>query len=167
MVDGSVGLLNDSMIYIMAAMAVLLLIVYIIAVVLLVKLSNMKKRYREMMAGSTAESLENMLLEHIAKVERVTAQNADIEAEHKRIHDILENVVQRVGVVRFSAFEDVGGDLSYAVALLDRTNTGIILSSIFSRNSSTTYMKPVNKGHSAYKLSVEEQEALDKAISQY
>ncbi|TCS81860.1 DUF4446 family protein [Pectinatus cerevisiiphilus] len=165
MTNGSIGTLNDAIIYVIAAMAVLILIAYIIAVVLMVKLGNMKSRYKEMMRGSNTENLEQMLLEHMHKVKDITEQNAEIKEENKQIRDILQNVVQKVGVVRFSAFDDVGGDLSYAVALLDRTNTGIILSGIFSRNSSITYMKPVDQGHSVYKLSAEENEALEKAIA--
>ncbi|MDQ0203335.1 DUF4446 family protein [Pectinatus haikarae] len=166
MTNGSIGMMNETVLYIIAAMAVLLLIAYIITVILMVKLGNMKKRYKEMMQGVDSKDLENMLLEHISKVEKVMQQNTEIEMENKKIRDILQNVIQKVGVVRFAAFEDVGGDLSYAVALLDRKNSGIILSGIFSRNSSTTYMKPVDKGHSSYKLSDEENEALNKAISQ-
>ena len=119
-----------------------------------------------MMSGTNADNVEKMLLEHITKVEKVMQQNANINAENKRIQELLEGAIQRVGIVRFAAFEDVGGDLSYAVALLDRKNTGVILSSIFSRNSSTTYMKPIDKGHSSYKLSDEEQDALNKAMMQ-
>lgn len=164
MINGSAGTLNAVMPYAIVAMAVLLLLTYIIMIVLLVKLGNMKKRYKVMMRGTDSKNLEDMLLAHIDKVERAVQQNAQIEIENKKIQDILKNVIQKVGVVRFSAFEDVGGDFSYAVALLDRTDTGIILSSIFSRNSSTTYLKPIKQGKSAYKLSTEENEALKKAI---
>ncbi|WP_196593504.1 DUF4446 family protein [Pectinatus sottacetonis] len=160
MVESSSGI-----IYIIIAMIILLLFVYIIAIISLVKLNNMKKRYKLMMTGSNAKSLENMLLEHISKVDKVMDQNADIIDDNKQIHNILQNVIQRVGIVRFAAFEDVGGDLSYAVALLDRNNTGLVLSSIFSRNNSTTYMKPIDKGTSSYKLSSEEREALNRAMA--
>lgn len=166
MINGSIGPLSGSSIYIIAVMAALILILYVVTIVLMVKLSNMKKRYKIMMSGTNADNVEHMLLEHITKVEKVMQQNASINAENKRIQELLEGAIQRVGIVRFAAFEDVGGDLSYAVALLDRKNTGVILSSIFSRNSSTTYMKPIDKGHSSYKLSDEEQDALNKAMMQ-
>ena len=117
-----------------------------------------------MMTGSNSVDLEKMLMEHIDKVEKVMEENAEIEADNRHIHNVLKTVIQKVGIVRFSAFKDVGGDLSYAVALLDETNTGIILSSIFSRSSSNTYLKPIDRGNSTYKLSDEEQEALNKAM---
>ena len=162
---GMNGFSNLEITYAVIGMAVLLLLVYVVAIILLVKLSNMKKKYKKMMTGIESADLEKMLLEHIAKVKQIESQNRDIEIDNKAIHAILQTTIQRVGIVRFAAFEDVGGDLSYAVALLDQTNTGIILSSIFSRSSSTTYMKPIDKGNSSYKLSQEEQEALNKAMA--
>jgi len=165
MMIGMNGFSNLEITYAVIGMAVLLLLVYVVAIILLVKLSNMKKKYKKMMTGIESADLEKMLLEHIAKVKQIESQNRDIEIDNKAIHAILQTTIQRVGIVRFAAFEDVGGDLSYAVALLDQTNTGIILSSIFSRSSSTTYMKPIDKGNSSYKLSQEEQEALNKAMA--
>lgn len=165
MMIGMNGFSNLEITYAVIGMAVLLLLVYVVAIILLVKLSNMKKKYKKMMTGMESADLEKMLLEHIAKVKQIESQNRDIEIDNKAIHAILQTTIQRVGIVRFAAFEDVGGDLSYAVALLDQTNTGIILSSIFSRSSSTTYMKPIDKGNSSYKLSQEEQEALNKAMA--
>lgn len=162
---GMNGFSNLEITYAVIGMAVLLLLVYVVAIILLVKLSNMKKKYKKMMTGMESADLEKMLLEHIAKVKQIESQNRDIEIDNKAIHAILQTTIQRVGIIRFAAFEDVGGDLSYAVALLDQTNTGIILSSIFSRSSSTTYMKPIDKGNSSYKLSQEEQEALNKAMA--
>ncbi|MBB5336918.1 DUF4446 family protein [Pectinatus brassicae] len=165
MMIGMNGFSNLEITYAVIGMAVLLLLVYVVAIILLVKLSNMKKKYKKMMTGIESADLEKMLLEHIAKVKQIESQNRDIEIDNEAIHAILQTTIQRVGIVRFAAFEDVGGDLSYAVALLDQTNTGIILSSIFSRSSSTTYMKPIDKGNSSYKLSQEEQEALNKAMA--
>ncbi|WP_196598108.1 DUF4446 family protein [Pectinatus frisingensis] len=158
------GLNNEMLLYIIIAMAVLILLAYVIAVVLVVRINNMKKTYKQMMTGSNSVDLEKMLMEHIDKVEKVMEENAEIETDNRHIHNVLKTVIQKVGIVRFSAFKDVGGDLSYAVALLDETNTGIILSSIFSRSSSNTYLKPIDRGNSTYKLSDEEQEALNKAM---
>ena len=74
--------------------------------------------------------------------------------------------VQKVGVVRFRAFEDTGSDLSFAVALLDSEDNGVVLSSLFGRTESRVYAKPVEHGASSYLLSTEENEALSKAKKQ-
>ena len=81
MINGSIGPLSGSGIYIIAVMAALILILYVVTIVLMVKLSNMKKRYKIMMSGTNADNVEHMLLEHITKVEKVMQQNASINAE--------------------------------------------------------------------------------------
>ena len=71
----------------------------------------------------------------------------------------------RVASVRFRAFEDMGGDLSYAVALLDANNDGVIFSSIFAREDSRSYIKPIKNGSSDYPLSDEEKDVLKEAMA--
>lgn len=77
----------------------------------------------------------------------------------------LEGSLQRVGLVRFDAFPDVGGQQSFAVALLDDRGDGILLSSLFGREQSWTYAKPVRGGSSPYPLSPEEREAIARALA--
>ena len=89
---------------------------------------------------------------------------AAIKRENERLDGLLQLAITRVGVVRFRAFDDMGSDLSYAVALLDSYNDGVILTSIFGREDSRSYVKPVEKGQSTYQLMPEEQQALDEAM---
>ena len=77
---------------------------------------------------------------------------------------LLQTALTRVGVVRFAAFEDMGSDLSYAVAMLDSHNNGVVLSSIFGREDSRSYVKPIQDGQSSYTLTDEEQQALKEAM---
>ena len=78
------------------------------------------------------------------------------------LRDQLMDCVQKVGVVRFNAFDDTGSDLSYSVALLDERKDGVVFSSIFGRDENRCYAKPVKNGKSDYPLSKEELEALSK-----
>ena len=71
--------------------------------------------------------------------------------------------VQKVGIVRYNAFDDVGSDLCFSVALLDNNDDGIVISGLYARDSSTTYAKPIARGKSKYALSAEEIKALDIA----
>ena len=86
----------------------------------------------------------------------------------KRVDD-LEVVaalsVQHVGLVRFDAFEDMGGHLSFAAAMLDGEGDGIVLSSINGRQETRIYAKPIERGASRYHLSDEEQEAVRRALA--
>ena len=70
----------------------------------------------------------------------------------------MKKCVQKVSIIRYKAFEDVGSDLSFSIALLDENNDGIILTGIYGRNESTTYAKPIDKGISRYDLSEEEKQ---------
>ena len=84
----------------------------------------------------------------------------------KDLNGNMEKCVQKVGVVRYNPFDEVGGNLSYAVAILDSKNNGVVLNGIHSRTGSFTYAKPIELGVSEYTLSDEEQEALTKALEE-
>ena len=73
--------------------------------------------------------------------------------------------IQKVGIVRYSAFKDTGSDLSFAVAMLDEKNNGIVFNGIYSREMSNIYAKPIKNGKSEYTLSEEEVEAINRAVS--
>ena len=83
----------------------------------------------------------------------------------KNLDDDLTKCIQKVGIVRYSAFKDTGSDLSFAVALLDEKNSGVVFNGIYSREMSNIYAKPVENGNSSYTLSEEESEAIRKAIN--
>ena len=138
----------------------------VIAVILLALLINlyMKELYRKMMTGAEGANLERMLIGHLNEIQEVSEENAAIKRENERLDSLLQLAITRVGVVRFRAFDDMGSDLSYAVALLDSYNDGVILTSIFGREDSRSYVKPVEKGQSTYQLMPEEQQALDEAM---
>ena len=71
----------------------------------------------------------------------------------------------RYGIVKYDAFDDVGGKLSFALAMLDRSNTGFILNAIHSRDNCFLYIKEIVKGESYIMLSDEEIRALQQAVS--
>ena len=77
----------------------------------------------------------------------------------------MSQALTRVAIVRFRAFEDMGSDLSYAVAMLDSHNNGVVLSSIFAREDSRSYAKPIVNGTSTYAMTKEEEDALQQAMS--
>ena len=144
----------------------LILVLLILVVYTMVRLSSMRARYREMMRGTQADDLEGMLVAHIHEVEQIAATNARILEENELIRQFIRKSVVRVASVRFRAFEDMGGDLSYAVALLDANNDGVIFSSIFAREDSRSYIKPIKDGSSEYPLTDEEKGVLREAMAQ-
>lgn len=156
----------DNMPFIVIGMTIGWLILLGLVVNQAMKLNYMKKRYRKMMAGVDGANLERMLMGHIDEVRKVVSENQRIDEENKRMNELLQNAITRVGVVRFRAFDDMGSDLSYAVALLDSHNNGVILSSIFGREDSRSYVKPIQAGQSTYTMTEEEEQALHDAMKQ-
>ena len=143
----------------------LILVLLILVVYTMVRLSTMNARYRAMMRGSNSEDLEGMLIQHIHEVEKVSATNTRILEENELIRQFIRKSLVRTAMVRFRAFEDMGGDLSYAVAMLDANNDGVIFSSIFARADSRSYIKPIKGGSSEYPLTEEEKGVLKEAMA--
>lgn len=155
----------DNAPFIMVIMAVVMVIMLCVLIKQAWTLSYMKKRYRKMMNGVDGDNLERLLMGHIDEVRHVIDENKRLDSENRRIDDLLKMAVTRVGMVRFRAFEDMGSDLSYAVALLDAHNNGVVLSSIFGREDSRSYAKPIEDGKSSYPMTQEEEQALREAMS--
>lgn len=88
-----------------------------------------------------------------------------LDRETGELYDVLRRAVSRVGLVRFDAFEDMGGHLSFCAAMLDADGNGVVLTAINGRTETRTYAKPVEGGSSRYHLSEEEQEAIRRAVS--
>lgn len=155
----------NNLIFIVAGLGMLVIIMYVVILNLYLDLRRMKKRYKKMMTGVESGNLERMLIGHIDEVHRVVEKNTELEVENQKMGNLLQQALTRVGMVRYRAFEDMGGDLSYAVAMLDGHNNGVVLSSVFGREGSQAYAKPIENGSSTYKLTEEEQQALREAMA--
>ena len=99
------------------------------------------------------------------EAEDLVRQLADVTKRVEDLELVARVSVQHVGLVRFDAFEDMGGHLSFAAALLDADGDGFILTSINGRQETRIYAKPIERGASRYHLSNEEQEAIRRAIA--
>jgi len=115
------------------------------------------------MNGLSDRNMEELLETCLGSVNSVSAKNRDIELKMNEIERTILQCVQKVGIVRFNAFDNVGSDLSFSIALLDNNDSGVVLSGIYARDSSSTYAKPVSYGKSKYSLSAEEIQAIDIA----
>lgn len=145
---------------------VLIIVLLIGFIVLLISNMKLKEKYNKFMKKlGNGKDLEEDLSNFMYKVDRVEKQNAEIMNFCKSLDDDLAKCIQKIGIVRYSAFKDTGSDLSFAVALLDEENSGVVFNGIYSREMSNIYAKPVEKGNSSYTLSEEEAEAIRRAIS--
>ena len=155
---------NSPYLLIILSAAVIFLFTMVISQSL--RLSRMQKRYKKMMTGvDDSANLETMLLRHIDETRSVAESNERLKEKNRQLEELLNTALTRVGVVRFCAFENMGSDLSYAVALLDAHNNGVVMSSLFGREDSRSYVKPIQNGTSTYTLTAEEQQALREAMA--
>lgn len=98
------------------------------------------------------------------EIRRIANEVGALRSDIAALRGATGNAVQRIGLVRFDAFEDMGGRLSFAMALLDADGSGVVLSSINGRNETRIYAKPIERGQSRYNLSDEEEEAIRRAL---
>ncbi len=111
------------------------------------------------------ETLRGILEGHARTLQRLEAAIAQLSAQDARLADHLAGVVQNVSLVRYDAFEDVGGRLSFSCALLDAQGDGVVVTSINGRQDTRVYAKPVRAGASEYNLSEEEEQAIRGALT--
>lgn len=163
---GAAELLVSNPLYAIIAVGVVLIVLFAIIINLWLDVSNMKARYRRMMAGVEGGNLERMIAEHIELAESISKDRKSFEKEIERLDGKLAKAITRVAVVRFDAFEDIGSDLSYCIAMLDEGNNGIVISGIIGREEARTYVKPIVEGDSTYKLTREEEQAISNAMKQ-
>ena len=109
--------------------------------------------------------IDEILKKYIMAVENVDEKNKEIEKYCDRLDKNISQCIQKIGMVRYSAFKDTGSDLSFALAMLDDNNDGVILNGIYSREMSNIYAKQVKNGSAINKLSEEEKQALEKALN--
>jgi len=123
-----------------------------------------RRMYRIFMTGADKGNLEQGLLDLAANIQNIAnvcqSQGKELQELEKR----LSLAIQRVGMVKFNAFGDVGGEMSFAIALLDAAGSGVVVSSIYGRAEARVYAKPVIKRVSTTALSAEESRAIDEAM---
>ena len=149
--------------YIILGLAGVLIILLVVLIVNLVQISKLKKKYKIFMCGKTAKSLEDTLVKRLHQVDELIAANAANEKNINELFDKMKITFQKVGLVKYDAFHEMGGKLSFSLALLNETNDGFVLNAVHSRDGCYTYVKEIIGGNSIIILADEEQEALDMA----
>ena len=153
---------SDVFLLVISAIIIIMFFAYI---VLLAKYSGLSKKYKNFMKKlGNGKNVEEDLEKYMTKVEEVEKQNGEIYTYIRNLSNSMSKCIQKVGIVRYSAFKDTGSDLSFTLALLDENNDGVVLNGIYSREMSNIYAKPVKDGKSTYTISEEENQAIQKAI---
>lgn len=124
-----------------------------------------KKKFSILFQGKDAKDLEKVLMNQLQRTMKLEGKVSDLSLMVEKLQAISEKTFQKMGALRFNPFNDIGGNQSFAVALLDNENNGFIISSLFIKEGNRVYAKAVKNGQSDFPLSKEEKEALDKAIN--
>ena len=139
----------------------------ILAGLLLYGLAGVGRARRELSAllggGRGRSDMYELLIGYRDEVRGIRADLGALQRWREELTRDLSGYVQKVGVVRFNAFEDTGSDLSFAVAILDAQLNGVVISSLYGREESRVYAKPVEAGGSRYLLTDEERRAIEEA----
>lgn len=162
MIESYTGINID---YIIIGLASVLLVSIIFIIVLAIKIRKTNKRLNKFLKGKDAASLESILTNKIDQIEDISRQNAENSRNILNINDRMKHCFCKYGIVKYDAFQELGGKLSFALTLLDEKKDGYILNVVHSNNGSYGYIKEVIAGNPILSLGKEEEESLSKALS--
>ena len=154
------GFDSDYIIIGLAALVVILLVLYFVN---MVQMNKLKKRYNIFMSGKNAKTLEDTLIKRLDQVDTLIAANSTNEKNIDKLFSNMKFTFQKIGLVKYDAFHEMGGKLSFSLALLNETDDGFVMNAVHSREGCYTYIKEIVGGNSIIVLAEEEQEALDMA----
>lgn len=158
------GIANLDIAWLFIAIFLLLIVLIVLFIMQNVKYNKLRKKYEKFMRGKNAKSLEQDI---IALYEDNKFIKKDNEANRKDIRDIMKKLdycYQKIGLVKYDAFNQMGGQLSFCLCLLDDRNCGFIINSVHSSDGCYSYTKEIKKGECDISLGTEEQKALDMAM---
>ena len=150
--------------YLIIALAAIVVVMIVLWIVNIIQIKKLKKNYKIFMKGKDAKSLEEVLIRRLDQVDSLILSNKQNEKDIQNISANMKFTFQKVGLVKYDAFQEMGGKLSFSVALLNEKNDGFVLNAVHSREGCYTYIKEIVDGNSIIVLAEEEQEALKMAM---
>lgn len=144
-------------------LAILVILLIVMMLFTIHKMNIITRKYRTLMSGKKGADLEKVIRYRFKEMDKVKANAKRVTREHKEIKAHLTSCISKTALVKYDAFEQMSGKLSFVIALLNDQHSGIILNAMHSREGCFTYAKEIIKGESYIPLSEEEKEALEKA----
>jgi hypothetical protein len=152
--------------YIDILLLLLIIALFAISVANRMKYNRLKSNYASFMKGKDGKNLEDSILEKFDELDLINSMARQNRQDIKEIFTEMETSYQKVGIVKYDAFHEMGGNLSFALALLDGRNSGWVINAMHSREGCYTYIKEIVNGKSYIELAEEEADALEKAVYQ-
>lgn len=152
--------------YVLIALFVIQILLIIFLVSVNMKYNRLKVSYNSFMKGKDGKNLEESILARFAELDELSELSRENKKAINDIYKKMQSHYQKVGIVKYDAFHEMGGNLSFAITMLDEEDNGWILNAMHSREGCYTYIKEIIKGQSYIELAEEEVESLEKAIYQ-
>ena len=159
------GLFSVDTLYVILGMAVVMAVMLVFLIINSVKIKKMKLTYTSFMSGKDGKSIEVVILKRFKEVDELKKEDAAKKVQLDDINESLRYAFSKMGMVKYDAFNEMGGKLSFALALLDNRNNGFLINAMHSREGCYTYVKEIINGESYINLGEEEKKALNKAIN--
>jgi hypothetical protein len=141
----------------------LLSILLIWNIFLHIKFWQIKRKLKTFFNGRKASDLEGVLFEEIKRLKKAEGDINELFKLSKNLNEMAVRSIQKVGIIRFNPFKETGGDQSFVIALLDANDNGVVISSLFTRQGTRIYSKPIEQGKSKYPLTQEQKKAIHQA----
>ena len=154
---------SDLFLIIIFILNIVLLIWSIISNIRIRNIHNKDKIFMEKLGNGS--NIKEDLDVYMRRVGNTEEEIRKLSLYYKELDEKSKKCLQKVGIVRYNAYKDTGSDLSFAVCILDEENNGVVFNGIYSRDMSNIYAKPIEKGLSKYKITPEEQEAINRAMA--
>ena len=162
MISKYLGIDSD---YIIIGLCGVLLILFILVIINIVQMKKLKKNYRIFMSGKDAKTLEDTLIQRLDQVDSLLESNEENDRNIKVLSKNMQCTYQKMGLIKYDAFHEMGGKLSFSLAMLDMRNNGFIINAMHTREGCYTYIKEIIDGNSVIMLAEEEKEALEMALA--
>lgn len=160
------NIINNNLVYISIALSIFLIILLVLIIILSVKQRKLNLKYKKFMTGASGENLEEQVISRFADIDNLKEDTKNLNLELGKVKENLLITYQKIGVVKYDAFKEMGGKLSFVLTLLDKNNNGIIINSVHSsREGCYTYCKEIIKGESFLELSEDEKKSLNQALN--
>ena len=150
--------------YIIMGLVILVVLLLILAIITMTKLRRLDRKYDYFMRGKDAETLEDIIIDEIDELRDLRAEDRSNKDSIRTLNRNFRASFQKYGIVKYNAFKGMGGNLSFALAVLDYTNSGFVMNCVHSREGCYLYIKEVDMGQTDIVLGNEEQEALEQAL---
>lgn len=149
---------------IVGAIIALFIAVIILLIIVIVRQNKLKRTYYEFMSGANGKTMEQVILKRFKDIDRLLAADAKRSVAIDEINESLSVVAKKIGIVKYDAFNQMGGKLSFALTILNEHNTGFVMNSMYSSEGCYVYIKDIIKGKSFIELGKEEKKSVDIAV---